>query len=202
MEDIILHAKEIGTFLAELFITFHFFKKYLDQKLAKPDVAKSMPKQNDLDVALINKMEYVKEQLNADRIHVYEFHNGDRLAKARSAFRFSCTYEVVKAGSKSLRTTLEKVPISLLPHFIKRLRTEHVFICKDVEELKETFPSTYGFKKAYGIEAFYDVAITDLEGDVIGILAVQWDDKNNFKINEALVKQLKRYVENHLIQSM
>lgn len=202
MREIIEHAKEIGTFLAELFIAFHFFKKYLDQKLAKPDVAKSMPKQNDLDVALINKMEEVKEQLNADRVHVYEFHNGDKLAKSRSAFRFTCTYEVIKSGTKPLRKHLEKISISLLPYFIKELREKHKFVCDDIEKIKETYPSTYGFKKALGIQSFYDVAVTDLDGDVIGFIAVQWDDKNKMCINKELIEQLKRYVERHLVESI
>ena len=38
-----------------------------------------LPKQNKLDLEILNKLEYVKEILNADRIHVYEFHNGGAL---------------------------------------------------------------------------------------------------------------------------
>ena len=82
MDEIINSAKEIGLFSAEIIIALFFCKQYLNQYFKKSNVSKLLPHQNKLDIEILNKLEEYKEKLNADRIHVYEFHNGDR----KSAF--------------------------------------------------------------------------------------------------------------------
>ena len=58
---------------------------------------KRIKKQVNIDDLIISKMEEVKEQLNADRVQVYDFHNGGHYANGRSALKTSCSYEVVRS---------------------------------------------------------------------------------------------------------
>lgn len=201
MEHILETAQSIGVFLAQIILSLYFCKQYLANSLKKTDIAKMLPKQNKLDIELMQKMEYVKEMLNADRIHIYEFHDGDFYSEYRHAYKFSCTYEVVKAGSKSLRDKCMGVPTSLLPKFVNKITEDGLFFCKDIDEIKDSMPSTFGFKHAYGIRSFYDIAIKNSKNQAIGFIAVQWDNKDNVKIDEDLIKQLKWYVEEHLTKS-
>ena len=48
-------------------------KAYKDIK--KETLPKKIKKQSEIDNVIINKMEETKEILNADRVHIYDFHN-------------------------------------------------------------------------------------------------------------------------------
>ena len=83
MDEIINSAKGIGQFMAVVIVSLFFCKQYLNQYFKKTNVGKMLPRQNKLDLEILNKLEYVKEILNADRIHVYEFHNGEHYSDYR-----------------------------------------------------------------------------------------------------------------------
>ncbi len=194
-------AKNIGIFIAELIVGLFFCKQYLDKYFKKTNVAKMLPRQNKLDMEMLNKLEYVKEILNADRIHIYEFHNGEHYSSNRPAYKFSCTYEVFKAGNKPVQQECINLPTNCMPSFVNKIMKDGKFVCEDLEDLKDTLPSTYNFKKALNIKSFYDVAIKNREGEIIGFIAIHWFKKENMKIEEDVIKQLVWYAEEHLFNS-
>lgn len=194
-------AKNIGIFIAELIVGLFFCKQYLDKYFKKTNVAKMLPRQNKLDMEMLNKLEYVKEILNADRIHIYEFHNGEHYSSNRPAYKFSCTYEVFKAGNKPVQQECINLPTNCMPSFVNKIMKDGKFVCEDLEDLKDTLPSTYNFKKALNIKTFYDIAIKNQEGEIIGFVAIHWFKKENMKIEEDVIKQLVWYVEEHLFNS-
>ena len=194
-------AKNIGIFIAELIVGLFFCKQYLDKYFKKTNVAKMLPRQNKLDMEMLNKLEYVKEILNADRIHIYEFHNGEHYSSNRPAYKFSCTYEVFKAGNKPVQQECINLPTNCMPSFVNKIMKDGKFVCEDLEDLKDTLPSTYNFKKALNIKSFYDVAIKNREGEIIGFVAIHWFKKENMKIEKDVVKQLVSYVEEHLFNT-
>ena len=179
MNEIINLAKEIGQFIAFIIVSLFFCKQYLNQYFKKTNVGKMLPRQNKLDLEILNKLEYVKEILNADRIHVYEFHNGEHYSDYRSAYKFSCTYEVFKAGNQPVQQRCINLPTNCMPQFIHRITEDGKFICKDLEELK----------------------IHNKEGNTIGFIAIHWFDKENMKVDKDAINQLVWYVEEHLINS-
>lgn len=194
-------AKNIGIFIAELIVGLFFCKQYLDKYFKKTNVAKMLPRQNKLDMEMLNKLEYVKEILNADRIHIYEFHNGEHYSSNRPAYKFSCTYEVFKAGNKPVQQECINLPTNCMPSFVNKIMKDGKFVCEDLEDLKDTLPSTYNFKKALNIKTFYDIAIKNREGEIIGFIAIHWFKKENMKVDEDVIKQLVWYVEEHLFNS-
>lgn len=195
-------AKDIGIFLGQIVVALFFCKQYLQKAFKKKDVAKFIPKQNKIDMEIITKMDYVKELLNADRIHVYEFHNGEHYTDYRSAYKFSCTYEAVKAGSRSIRELCMHIPIACMPKFINDITVKGKLVCEDVSVLKELMPSTYNFKINMGIVAFYDIAIKNKAGNVVGFVAIQWDDKNRMFVDEEVIKQLVWFIEERLKEAV
>lgn len=150
----------------------------------------------------MEKMEYVKEILNADRIHIYEFHNGEHYSDYRSSCRFSCSYEVVRAGKCSVRSKCTGLPISVMPKFINQITTNGMFKCRDIETLKDDMPSTYAFKHEIGIKSFYDTAIRNTNGNIIGFVAIQWDEGTIPKIDEDEIKKLVWYIEEHIQEAI
>ena len=93
-------AVSIGSMIAAVVIGLITFKKkmddYFDHK--KTNVPGKIIKQSDVDNKILTKMEHIKEALGADRILVFDFHNGEHFANGRSALRMSASYEVVRYG--------------------------------------------------------------------------------------------------------
>ena len=84
---------------------------------------------------------------------------------------------------------------------VHEITEEGKFICKDLDELKETMPSTYNFKKSIDVDSFCDIAIHNKEGNTIGFIAIHWFNKENMKVDKDTINQLVWYAEEHLINS-
>lgn len=202
MEAIIEVAKTFGVTMAEIILTVVFCIQYIRKNYSSPNVGKMVPKQNKIDLEITNQMDYVKELVNADRIHLYEFHNGEHYSDYRSAYKFSCSYEVARAGKRAVRKDCVQLPISVMPRFINKITTEGKFYCDDIEKIKDTMASTYEFKNNLGIKSFYDVAIKNSEGTIIGFVAVQWDKETTPRLNEHEIMKLAWLIEEKLKESI
>ena len=198
MEEAFEIAKTLGVAIGEVILTIYICMQYLKKKLKRPDVSKKIPGQNKIDLEIMTQMDYTKELLNADRIHIYEFHNGDHYSDYRSAYKFSCSYEAIKAGKVPVRTKCTNLPISVMPKFINKITTEGMFACDDISKIKDDMPSTHAFKRELGVKSFYDVAIRNASGNIIGFEAVQWDKGTIPTMNEDEIKRLVWYIEERI----
>lgn len=178
MEHIVETAQSIGIILAEILLAIYFCKQYIDkyQKEHKTNISDEVTKQNPIDLDIIEKMDYYKELLKADRILLFEFHNGQHYSNYRSALKMSASYEVYRAGLESSREKCANLPIAIMPKFIAKITRDGFTWCKDIEEIRYDMGNSYEFKKSIGIKAFYDVAIRDVQGNVVGFVAVQWNE--------------------------
>ena len=140
---------------------------------AKKELADTLPhkikKQCNIDIEITTRMEEVKERLTADRIQVYDFHNGGHYANGRSALKTSCTYEVVRSGCRGYQTYLQAIPLTCLPQFIKTLLNENVLKINDLQEIKKEMPATYSLKRDQGIRSFYDVILNNKNNEPVRI---------------------------------
>ena len=202
MNEILEIGKNIGIFAAELIIAVSVCFSYIKKRTKKPDISKLVPKQNEIDLAITGRMDYVKELLNADRIHVYEFHNGEHYSDYRSSCKFSCSYEVVKAGKESVRSKCTNIPISVMPRFINKVTAEGIFHCEDLSCIKDTMPSTHAFKREIGIKTFYDIAIRNASGCVIGFVAIHWGAESTPNIDEVEIYRLVGYIEEKIQEAI
>lgn len=197
MEHIVETAQSIGIILAEILLAIYFCKQYIDkyQKEHKPNISDEVTKQNPIDLDIIEKMDYYKELLKADRILLFEFHNGQHYSNYRSALKMSASYEVYRAGLESSREKCSNLPIAIMPRFIAAITREGFTWCKDIEEIKYDMGNSYEFKKSIGIKAFYDVAIKDECGNVVGFVAVQWQHEMPTDIDVKNIDHLAWHME-------
>lgn len=202
MEDILEIAKTLGVAIGEILLTIYICVQYIKKNLKRPDVSKKIPGQNKIDLEIMTQMDYTKELLNADRIHIYEFHNGEHYSDYRSAYKFSCSYEAIKAGKVPVRPKCSGLPISVMPKFIHKITNEGQFICDDINKIKDDMPSTHAFKRELGVHAFYDVAIRNASGNIIGFVAIQWDNDTTPTMNEDAIKKLVWYIEDRIRESI
>ena len=92
MEEIIKVAQTVGVAVAELILMIYFCKQYLNNAIGKINVPHTVAKQNVIDMEMMKKMDFVKELVGADRILLFEFHNGQHYSNYRSALKMSASY--------------------------------------------------------------------------------------------------------------
>lgn len=198
MDQVLEIAKIIGTILAEIVLAFYFCKQYIKKMADKIDVSSGVKKQNAIDIDIITRMDYYKELLSADRILVFEFHNGQHYSNYRSALKMSASYEVFRAGLDSIREKCTGLPIAIMPHFISAITKDERVSCKSIEDIKESMSNSYSFKNALGMKAFYDVAIKDRNGNIIGFVAVIWNHTLDENVDAAAISKLTGFLEDRI----
>ena len=195
MDAILESAKDIDMGIAQIILVIYFCIKYINSALQKTDVGKSIKAQNHIDMEIVGKMNYYKELLNADRVLLFEFHNGQHYSSYRSALKMSPSYEVFRAGLESVRERCSNLPVSIMPKLIQQITTNGESICRDIEDIKDDMGNSYEFKKTLGIASFCDIAIRNKQGDVIGFVAVQWTDIMPDNVDLEEVKHLAWFLE-------
>ena len=156
--------------------------------------------QSSINMNIINLMENAKERFRADRIQVYDYHNGGHFANGRSALKLSCTYEVVRNGIKSCQQELQGIPLTFIPKFNDILLNNEILYVKDLETIKETMPFTYQIKHSQQVKSFYDIILNNKQGEPIGFLGIQYDN-NDIAISEEDKKEILKFklaIENEL----
>lgn len=195
MDAILNSAKDIAMAIAQIILIIYFCVKYINSALQKTDVSKSVKAQNHIDMEIIEKMDYYKELLNADRVLLFEFHNGQHYSSYRSALKMSPSYEVFRAGLESVRERCSNLPVAVMPKLIQQITVEGASVCKDIEDIKNDMGNSYEFKKTLGIKSFYDVALRNEAGDVIGFVAVQWNETMPKDTDPETIKHLAWFLE-------
>lgn len=201
--QVLVIATNLGYLIAGGVICYFVVKKKLSEYFSEIrkslNVSSKIPKQAKSDIEIIRRMEQVKEILNADRVLVYEFHNGEHYANGRSALKFSCTYEVYRAGIPPIQTKLTSVPISCVPHFITKLLDEEFVKQVNIENIKDTMPATYGIRKDLGITSYQDLVIKNTNGEPVGFIAVQWCNGKKMCSDDKELYRLAAFVEEHIL---
>lgn len=172
---------------------------------AKKEIEETLPqkikRQCDIDLEIVKRMEQIKELLKADRVQIYDFHNGYHYANGRSALKTSCTYEVCRAGCRAYQMYLQSLPLNCIPQFIKKLLNYTKLQVNDLEEIKAEMPATYYLKKDQGIKSFFDIILNNKKGEPIGFLAIQYGEENKVNYNEEETNEilrLKFFIEENL----
>lgn len=194
-------ATTIGTFLAGGYICYKVCKQKIDKFLKnwQSSVSSKVPRQSQIDIKILNRMEEVKEIMDADRVHVYEFHNGEHYANGRSALKVSCTYEVVRAGTQSVQRSCMSVPLSVMPKYIATILDNSIVNVKDIENIRDSMPATYNLKFSQNVKAFTNVVIINRQNEPVGFIEVQWFDKKKFTENEHELLRLAAFIEENIL---
>ena len=174
-------------------------------KDAKKKIEESIPhkikKQVSLTEEISSRMDMIKEYIGADRVHIYDFHNGGHYANGRSALKMSCTFESVRAGIKPMQNILQAVPLSCIPKYTSNLIQNGGVEVKDITDIKTTMPGAYGWKYAQNVKSFYDIILTNKESEPIGFLEVQFCNSNPHELDEKMrheLLRLKFFIEENL----
>ena len=192
MENIttmIISLTAFVTALGTLIVTIMKAKKEIEDTIPN-----KIKKAVGINIEITNRLEKVKEYLMADRVQIYDFHNGGHYANGRSALKTSCSYEVVRVGVKGHQKELQSVPLTCIPKFVRTLLNNNELKVNDLEQIKIDMPATYQLKKEQDIHSFYDIILQNKNKEPIGFLAIQYSKTNC--VNEIL--KVKFFIEENL----
>lgn len=184
------------TAIATLIVNIMKAKKEIENTLPK-----KIQKQCSINIEITNRLEKVKEYLIADRVQIYDFHNGGHYANGRSALKTSCSYEVVRVGVKGHQKELQAFPLTCIPKFVRTLLNNNELKVNDLEEIKSIMPATYQIKKEQDIQSFYDIILENKNKEPIGFLAIQYGKTNCVNFNQEEMNEilkLKFFIEENL----
>lgn len=195
LTGIALIITAVGAVILATLKTYKATKKELDT------IPHKIKKQTSIDILITDKMEEIKDILNADRVQLYDFHNGGHYANGRSALKTTCTYEVCRSGIKPAQPQLQAIPLSCIAKFINELLNNGEMEIRNLEEIKNIMPATYQLKKSMQVKSFFDIVLNNKYGEPIGFLAIQYVE-NSYAIKKVTDKQeilrLKFFVEEQL----
>lgn len=191
----------LGTIIASLFFAYLTFKNKLNEYNLdkKENLPQKIVKQADIDSRIINKMEQTKEILNADRILVYEFHNGMHYSNGRSALKMSVSYEVIRYGNTRLQQTLQGIPLSLLPNLISKILESDTFIIPNIDDFKNIQPEYSICSKSLKMKSFYNVVLKNENEEAVGFISVHFKNPTELKKeNQMEITKLSWYISEEL----
>ena len=149
-----------------------FIKHLLDKKKVKPDMVKETLRVSEL---VTTKIEHIKEEFDADRVWITQFHNGGNFyPTGKSMAKFSVMYETVNPGVSSIQTNFHNIPVNLFSKSINQLLNNDVI---EIPDFKDEEVATYGLKyiaEDTGCKSGYLFAIKTIDDKFIGTLGVDY----------------------------
>jgi hypothetical protein len=149
-----------------------YLKHMLDRKKTKPDMVKETLRVSELVTA---KIEHIKEEFDADRVWITQFHNGGNFyPTGKSMAKFSIMYETVNTGVSSVQSNFHNIPVNLFSKSINELLNNDVI---EISDFKDETISTFGLKyiaEDTGCKSEYLFAIKTIDDKFIGSLGVEY----------------------------
>lgn len=155
-------------------ITVLLVKNWLDKR-KKPDMVTETLEVGEL---IYSKIEDLREEYNADRVWITQFHNGGHFyPTGKSIAKFSIIYEVLGLSIQPIQNNLKNIPVNLFSRSINHL-SHNDYIA--IPDYKDATIATFGLKDvadSSGCKSGYLFAIKSIDGKFIGIMGVDYTIK-------------------------
>ena len=127
--------------------------------------------------------------LDAGRVYIFEFHNGNYFSSGLPMQKFTCTYEVVEDGISAECHNPGEYRVSNFNEYIMNIIKQRDFIIEDVDSMQEK-PLLKNLLIQKGVKSLYNFPIRDIKDKTIGFIGVDFV-KENVKLNEENINQLR-----------
>lgn len=127
--------------------------------------------------------------LDADRVYIFEFHNGNYFSSGLPMQKFTCTYEVVEDGISAECHNPGEYRVSNFNEYIMNIIKQRDFIIEDVDSMQEK-PLLKNLLIQKGVKSLYNFPIRDIKDKTIGFIGVDFV-KENVKLSEENINQLR-----------
>lgn len=151
-------------------ITAGYFKK--KQEKAKENISKSqLMKQIKQSEIVHYALRELRRKYNADRVNIWQFHNGGNFYTTSPMQRASITYERCSEGLERKADKYQNVLISNIPTYIKETVDGTMFY-HDVENIPDF--ALRSLILSHGTFAHAATPIYNKEKNLVGIVSLDW----------------------------
>ena len=127
------------------------------------------------NILVSNSLNELMQETNSDRAYIFRFHNGDAYYNGTHKNKFSCDYEVVKAGVARQAQNLQNIPVTLYPEFIDKVIKNELYY-KNIDSIENLVLKTA--LKEQGIIAI-GVAPYFRDGNLFAMIGVDYIRKTD-----------------------
>ncbi|MDB4396085.1 hypothetical protein N9Z65_00550 [bacterium] len=149
-------------------------KFYLNKRNYDP-----IQSQNQVDENVMTAIEYLRDELDADRVVIQEFHNGGKYFSGCSQQKLSISYELCRKGVSSIFRKFQNVRCSALSSILKRSMSEKILTALEEEKCAYSYDlQTNGTNTA----AF--AILKTLTNKHIGLLSIQYVNRSRGELTQ------------------
>lgn len=164
-------------------IVNYIHKKKLNNKSKKLDLVKENVK---IDLHISNKLEDIKDSINADTIWLCQFHNGGYYyPTGKSMQKFSMTYELT--SSTVMQNLFQNIPTGLFSKAINELSEDNVINIPNFQNYNSYNLEAFGINLKYN--SIYLFPLFTIDNKFVGFIGIGYDNENN--LDENTINKIK-----------
>ena len=115
---------------------------------------------------------HMLQVFNAERISIFEFHNGGKNLAGVEFKKCSNTYEAVSLEIKPIIKEMQNLPLSINPLWNKILATREDIFIPSVNVIEDGFLKSY--LESQSIKAYYSTILQDYDNTPIGFITLEY----------------------------
>ena len=147
----------------------------------------------DINLILKDAVRSASGELNAERVAIYVFHNGNQSIHGLPFFKVSCMHEWNKAGSLAMKTrayrsvTHQSIPLYLLSDIVESIYSKKYYFVTNIQDKLDSVQSLQTFVDHSDIQTMYMLAISDDDDNIAGFVIAEFKEIINLE-DEAMNK--------------
>ncbi len=147
----------------------------------------------DINLILKDAVRSASGELNAERVAIYVFHNGNQSIHGLPFFKVSCMHEWNKAGSLAMKTrayrsvTHQSIPLYLLSDIVESIYSKKYYFVTNIQDKIDSVQSLQTFVDHSDIQTMYMLAISDDDDNIAGFVIAEFKEIINLE-DEAMNK--------------
>ena len=115
---------------------------------------------------------HLLQNFGAERVSIYEFHNGGKNLAGVEFKKCSNTYEAVSLETKPIIKEMQNLPLSINPLWSKILVTRGDINIPSVEKIEDLFFKSY--LEQQNIKTYYSTILQDYDNTPIGFITLEY----------------------------
>lgn len=139
-----------------------------------------------------NSLNELMKETDSDRAYIFRFHNGDAYYNGTHKNKFSCDYEVVKAGIARQAQNLQNIPVTLYPEFIDKVIKNELYY-KNIDSIENLV-----LKTALKEQGIISIAVAPYfrDGNLFAMIGVDYvRETDSAKFDENSSEVINKFTE-------
>jgi len=154
----------------------HKYKKWFAANLLQRDQGEQL-------------LQQLLDELDADRIALFEYHNGGRAVSGLDYQKVSNSLEVARRGQRRLMPEMQNIPVGFFSRWNRIIIEKSMVISNNIEEILKVDETQYGFLTSRGAKSAYVIGLYDLNDFPFGFLLIEYCN-NQVKITNSRLERI------------